>query len=284
MPARPVARLASCAPSFPRVCCPRFGAGPVGAAGPSMSTWSRTSAAPQQVADRAAACRRKVLLENGGNHPLLVDRDMDPAWAAEQAALGAFTNSGQVCTAVERIYVHEPIAASSRRLVRPPAAAPTAAPPLVDTRRPGQGPRPVSAALGAGAPPLKGGEVPDGPVPATGDRAGRLHTGHAGADRGDVRPGCPGAGGGRVRRGPRPGGSGGYGLAATVLSSRWATPTRRGGPAGGNGEGQCRVRRRAGRRRPAPRSSGAGFGYGPELLDEFTTIKVVHIGVPNGRC
>jgi hypothetical protein len=27
-------------------------------------------------------------------------------------------------------------------------------------------------------------------------------------------------------------------------------------------------------------SSGAGFGYGPELLDEMTTTKVVHISLP----
>jgi acyl-CoA reductase-like NAD-dependent aldehyde dehydrogenase len=26
--------------------------------------------------------------------------------------------------------------------------------------------------------------------------------------------------------------------------------------------------------------SGAGFGYGPELLDELTTTKVVHVGLP----
>ena len=26
--------------------------------------------------------------------------------------------------------------------------------------------------------------------------------------------------------------------------------------------------------------SGQGFGYGPELLDEFTTVKVVHIEAP----
>jgi hypothetical protein len=26
--------------------------------------------------------------------------------------------------------------------------------------------------------------------------------------------------------------------------------------------------------------SGAGFGYGPELLDEFSRVKVVHIAAP----
>ena len=39
----------------------------------------------------AAACARtgaKALLENGGSDPLIVDAGVDPAWAAEQAALG----------------------------------------------------------------------------------------------------------------------------------------------------------------------------------------------------
>jgi succinate-semialdehyde dehydrogenase/glutarate-semialdehyde dehydrogenase len=31
------------------------------------------------------------------------------------------------------------------------------------------------------------------------------------------------------------------------------------------------------------RGSGQGFGYGPELLDELTYTKVVHIGLPVSR-
>src|SRR4030095_11209027 len=61
----------------------------------------------------AAACARtgaKALLENGGSDPLIVDADVDPVWAALQAALGAFANSGQICVAVERIYVHRNVA------------------------------------------------------------------------------------------------------------------------------------------------------------------------------
>ena len=47
------------------------------------------------------------MLENGGNDPLLVNRDVDPAWAG--VATGAFANSGQICVSVERIYVHQEI-------------------------------------------------------------------------------------------------------------------------------------------------------------------------------
>ena len=50
------------------------------------------------------------MLENGGNDPLIVDEGVDPAWAAEQAALGAFANAGQICVSVERIYCHAALA------------------------------------------------------------------------------------------------------------------------------------------------------------------------------
>src|SRR5207237_10001967 len=34
----------------------------------------------------------------------------DPEWAAGQVATGAFINTGQLCTSIERIYVHEAVA------------------------------------------------------------------------------------------------------------------------------------------------------------------------------
>ena len=43
----------------------------------------------------------------------IVDAGVDPVWAAEQAALGAFANAGQICTSVERIYVHATVAEPS---------------------------------------------------------------------------------------------------------------------------------------------------------------------------
>ena len=41
---------------------------------------------------------------------MIVDAGVDPEWAAEQAALGAFADAGQLCTSVERIYVHRDVA------------------------------------------------------------------------------------------------------------------------------------------------------------------------------
>lgn len=53
---------------------------------------------------------KKVILELGGNDPLIILEDADLKMAVDLAAEGAFRNSGQRCTAVKRILVHENIA------------------------------------------------------------------------------------------------------------------------------------------------------------------------------
>jgi acyl-CoA reductase-like NAD-dependent aldehyde dehydrogenase len=53
---------------------------------------------------------KKLVLELGGNDPLIVLEDADMKLAVELAAEGSFRNSGQRCTAVKRILVHEKIA------------------------------------------------------------------------------------------------------------------------------------------------------------------------------
>lgn len=52
---------------------------------------------------------KKVILELGGNDPLIIMEDADLDKAVFLAAEGAFRNSGQRCTAVKRILVHEKI-------------------------------------------------------------------------------------------------------------------------------------------------------------------------------
>lgn len=59
-----------------------------------------------------AACAESltpVLLECGGKDAVLVDRDADLAKAADAAAFGAFSNAGQTCVGVERVYVHREV-------------------------------------------------------------------------------------------------------------------------------------------------------------------------------
>lgn len=55
---------------------------------------------------------KKLVLELGGNDPLIVLRDADLELATHLAAEGSYRNSGQRCTAVKRILVEEAIADS----------------------------------------------------------------------------------------------------------------------------------------------------------------------------
>ena len=52
---------------------------------------------------------KKVILELGGNDPVIIMEDADLEMAVFLAAEGSFRNSGQRCTAVKRILVHEKI-------------------------------------------------------------------------------------------------------------------------------------------------------------------------------
>jgi acyl-CoA reductase-like NAD-dependent aldehyde dehydrogenase len=52
---------------------------------------------------------KRVTLELGGNDAAIVLDDVDPAAIAPKLFWGAFQNSGQVCTAIKRLYVHERI-------------------------------------------------------------------------------------------------------------------------------------------------------------------------------
>jgi len=59
----------------------------------------------------AKAGYRRIVLELGGNDPIIVMEDADLDEASTLAANGSYKNSGQRCTAVKRILVHESVAA-----------------------------------------------------------------------------------------------------------------------------------------------------------------------------
>jgi acyl-CoA reductase-like NAD-dependent aldehyde dehydrogenase len=231
------------------------------------------------------------VLENGGNDPLVVDDGVDPRWAAEQAALGAFANAGQICTSVERVYAVgsvaeeflEALVAEAEGWRTGPGRDPaTRLGPLVDRRARDAVHAHVASALEDGARALTGGAVPDGPgsfYPAT-VLAGCTDTMTVMREEtfGPVAP---------VRvvdsfdEALAAAAGSGYGLAATVLTPSvehaqraWrelAVGTLKvnavfGGAPGGAAEPRGR--------------SGTGFGYGPELLDEVTTTSVLHWAAP----
>ena len=58
----------------------------------------------------ATAVYKRQVLELGGNDPIIVMEDADLDEAATLAAAGSYRNSGQRCTAVKRMLVHERVA------------------------------------------------------------------------------------------------------------------------------------------------------------------------------
>ncbi len=60
---------------------------------------------------------RRIVLELGGNDPLIVMEDADLDKASDLAVAGSYKNSGQRCTAVKRMLVHEAVAAEFTELV-----------------------------------------------------------------------------------------------------------------------------------------------------------------------
>ncbi|KGM09028.1 aldehyde dehydrogenase family protein, partial [Cellulomonas carbonis] len=247
-----------------------------------------SSATGRRIASVVGARGGRVLLENGGKDPLVVDAGVDPRWAAEQIATGAFTNSGQLCTSVERVYVHEDVAdAVVAELVRIAQAMTVGDPrddatdlgPMVDAEQLAVVDAQVRGAVEAGARVLAGGAPLDRPgawYPPT------------------VVDGCPDdvdllteetfGPVAAVRRvasfdqALRLADAGRYGLAATVLTPDMANALRAaeelevgtvkvnavfGGAPGGSADPR--------------RDSGAGAGYGPDLLSAMTVLKAIHL-------
>jgi acyl-CoA reductase-like NAD-dependent aldehyde dehydrogenase len=63
----------------------------------------------KKIAQAAASDLKHVTLELGGNDPAIVLPDADPTEIAPKLFWNAFYNSGQICIAIKRVYVHEDI-------------------------------------------------------------------------------------------------------------------------------------------------------------------------------
>jgi succinate-semialdehyde dehydrogenase/glutarate-semialdehyde dehydrogenase len=241
----------------------------------------------RSIAVGCAQSGAHAVLEGGGKDPCLVDAGVDPVWAAGQVALGAFANAGQICTSVERVYVHEQlapalldalVAEAGERVLGSWDSPATTMGPMVDRRQRAVVDRQVRGALAAGAKLLAGGEVPDGPgafypptvlTECTEDMAvmsqetfGPLAAVQV-VDSFEQALHC-------ASRST-------YGLAATVLSVDQGHVQRavRELPVGTVKVNAVFGGAPGGAAHPG-RGSGQGLGYGPELLDELSRAKVVH--------
>jgi succinate-semialdehyde dehydrogenase/glutarate-semialdehyde dehydrogenase len=79
-------------------------------AGVDKIMFTGSVATGKRVAEAAAKNLIPVVLELGGKDAMIVLADADIGNAARGAVWGAFANSGQACSSVERCYVHESVA------------------------------------------------------------------------------------------------------------------------------------------------------------------------------
>jgi acyl-CoA reductase-like NAD-dependent aldehyde dehydrogenase len=63
----------------------------------------------KRVMASASSSMKRVTLELGGNDAAIVLNDVDPKAIAARLFQGAFGNSGQVCQAIKRLYVHDDV-------------------------------------------------------------------------------------------------------------------------------------------------------------------------------
>ncbi|MDQ4127550.1 MAG: aldehyde dehydrogenase family protein [Actinomycetota bacterium] len=244
----------------------------------------------REILEAAGRQLKKAVVELGGKDPMIVDAGVDPAWAAGEAATGSFANTGQICTSVERIYVHESVADEFLRELVAHAKAlrvgdgtdpETEMGPLVDEGQRELVHRHVTQAVEAGGELLCGGEVPDGPgffYPPT--VLSGVHPGMSVVDEETFGPVAAIEVVASFDEALKKANATAYGLAAVVLtpdpehaqraSRELSVGTVKINAVFGGAPGGAAEPRKA---------SGLGFGYGPELLDEVTTTKVIHHAV-----
>ncbi|HKP68387.1 MAG TPA: aldehyde dehydrogenase family protein [Pyrinomonadaceae bacterium] len=94
----------------------RTGAALVDAA-PDKIMFTGSVVTGKKIAEAAAKNLTSVVLELGGKDPMIVFDDANLELAAGAAVWGAFCNSGQSCSSVERLYVQEGVAEKLTKLI-----------------------------------------------------------------------------------------------------------------------------------------------------------------------
>jgi phenylacetaldehyde dehydrogenase len=135
-------------------------------------SFTGSTAVGQRILASAAGNLKRLSLELGGKSPVFIFADADLERATDAAARGIFANSGQVCAAGSRLFVHravadrviEGIAARARRLRVAPGLAPDAEMgPLISARQRERVLGYIDSGREQGAEVLAGGAALDGP-------------------------------------------------------------------------------------------------------------------------
>lgn len=72
-------------------------------------TFTGSIATGKKIMEACSRTLKRVTLELGGNDPAIICKDINITEVAQKIAEFAFANSGQVCVAVKRVYIHESI-------------------------------------------------------------------------------------------------------------------------------------------------------------------------------
>lgn len=252
-----------------------------GHAGVDLVAFVGSVATGRSIAEACARRGAKALLELGGKDPVIVDAGVDARWAADQVATGAFANAGQICVAAERVFVHREVAPAFLEALAH-AARGFRIGPMISAEQRQKVHAHVCEAVERGATVLCGGEIPDGPGFAYPPTVLAGVTSDMAIMREETfGPVAPVAVVDDFDAALREADGTDYGLAAVVLTPDMAHAQRAwrelragtvkinamfGGAPGGAAHPH--------------KASGSGFGYGPELLDEVSQTKVVHLTAP----
>jgi len=75
-----------------------------------LIAFTGSQAVGKEIMARSANSLKRLIMELGGNDPMIVLKDADVSAAARFAVASSFENAGQMCISTERIYVAEKIA------------------------------------------------------------------------------------------------------------------------------------------------------------------------------
>ncbi len=136
-----------------------------------MVSFTGSTKTGRLVGETAGRGLKRMVLELGGNSPLIVLEDADIEAASSAGAWGSFLHQGQICIAVSRHLVHESIAEqylaalterAARLTVGNPATTEGALGPIINQKQVERVQRIVDETVAAGASALVGG-THDGP-------------------------------------------------------------------------------------------------------------------------
>ncbi|AMM31388.1 Aldehyde dehydrogenase [Sinomonas atrocyanea] len=264
-----------------------------GAVGAALAEDGRVDAivhlGSSEVADSLAHLARgtdaHLVRGRPGNGVFLVDREVDPGWAAACAAEAAFRHAGQLRSAASRIYVLEDIAEDFLTAFAGQARQwgdDERVGPLVDASAREDVHRAVTRAVDRGARRIAGGTIPDGPgsyYPPT------ILAGPAAAlecftreVRGPVAAVVPvGSFGEAIAEAAHcPCGASATVLTRDIAHAQIAAAELPVGTVVVNGVAQGAT----GTDAPGLPQTGSPVGFGPRLLDELSRPKVIHLEPP----